>query len=107
MFSQMVSYDFLLHETLHGYFLYLVSAPPEKPTRRCKPEEGYLRCSKRFDHRSHSIILLLLEFKSVDDVGAGKLREMLTLHTNPHAVHGRFTLKDDCERQVWNARAAS
>ena len=45
----------------------------------------------------------LLAFKSVDDVGAGKLREMLTLHTNSHAVHGRFTLKDDCERQVWNA----
>ena len=107
MFSQMVSYDFLLHEPLHGYFLYLVCAPPEKPTRRCEPEEGYLRCSKRFDHRSHSIIFLLFEFKSVDDVGAGKLREMLTLHTNPHAVHGRFTLKDDCERQVWNAVAAS
>ena len=51
----------------------------------------------------------LLKFKSVDDhdVGVGKLREMLTLHTNPHAVHGRFTLKDDCERQVWNAVAAS
>ena len=61
MFSQMVSYDFLLH----GYSLYLVSAPPEKPTRRCKPEEGYLRCSKRFDHRSHSIIFLLFECKSV------------------------------------------
>ena len=44
----------------------------------------------------------LFEFKSVDDVGAGKLREMLTLHTNPHAVHGSFTPKDDCERQVWN-----
>ena len=81
--------------------------PPQKPRRRCEPEESYLRCSKRFDHRSHSIILLLFEFKSVDDVGAGKLREMLTLHTNPHAVHGRFTLKDDCERQVWNAGAAS
>ena len=60
---------------------------------------------KLFDHRSHSI--LLVEFKSVDDVGAGKLREMLTLHTNPHAVHGRFTLKDDCQRQVSNAWAAS
>ena len=107
MFSQMVSYEFLLHEPLHGYFLYLVCAPPEKPTRRCEPEEGYLRCSKRFDHRSHSIIFLLFEFKSVDDVGAGKLREMLTLHTNPHAVHGRFTLKGDSERQVWNAGAAS
>ena len=40
----------------------------------------------------------LFEFKSVDDVGAGKLREMFPLHTNPHAVHSRFTLKDDCER---------
>ena len=65
MFSQMVSYDFLLHEPLHGYFLYLVCAPPEKPTKRCEPEEGYLRCSKRFDHGSHSIIFLLFEFKSV------------------------------------------
>ena len=43
----------------------------------------------------------------LDDVGAGKLREMLALHSNRHAVHGRFTLKDDCERQVWNAVAAS
>ena len=49
----------------------------------------------------------LLEFKSVDDIGAGKLREMLTLHTNSHAFHGRFTLKDDCERQVWNAGTVS
>ena len=96
MFSQMVSYDFLLHEPLHGYFLYLVCAPPEKPTKRCEPKQGYLRCSKRFDHGSHSIIF-----------GAGKLREMLALHSNRHAVHGRFTLKDDCERQVWNAVAAS
>ena len=72
--------------------------PRQKPRRRCKPEEGYLHCSKRFDHRSHSKIFLLFEFKSVDDAGAGKLREMPTLHTNPHAVHGRFTLKDDCER---------
>ena len=63
--KRMVSYDFSLHGALHGYFLYLISAPPEKPTRRCEPEEGYLRCSKRFDHRSHSIIFLLFEFKSV------------------------------------------
>ena len=81
--------------------------PPQKPRRRCEPEEGYFGCSKQFDLTSHSIIFFLFEFKSVDDVGAGKLREMLTLHTNPHAVHGRFTLKDDCERQVWNAVAAS
>ena len=56
---------YLLHEPLHGYFLYLVCAPPEKPTRRCEPEEGYLRCSKRFNRGSHSIIFLLFEFKSV------------------------------------------
>ena len=42
---------------------------------------------------NHSKNFFLFEFKSVDDVGAGKLREMLTLHTNSHAVHGRFTLK--------------
>ena len=24
---------------------------------------------------------------------------MLALHSNRHAVHGRFTLKDDCERR--------
>ena len=71
---------------------------PQKPRRRCGPEEGYLRCS---------IIFSLFEFKSVDDVGAGKLREMLMLHTNPHAVHGRFTLKDYCERQVWDSGAVS
>ena len=65
MFSQMVPYDFSLHGALHGYFLYLVSALSEKPTRRCEPEEGYLRCLKRFDHRSHSIIFLLFEVKSV------------------------------------------
>ena len=65
MFSQMVSYEFLLHGALHGYFLYLVCPPPEKPTRRCEPEEGYLRCLKRFDHGSHSIIFLLFELKSV------------------------------------------
>ena len=65
MFLQMVSYEFVLHGASHGYFLYLVCAPPEKPTRRCEPEEGYLRCSKRFDHGSHSIIFLLFEFKSV------------------------------------------
>ena len=31
-----------------------------------------------------------------------RIREMLRLHTNPHAVHGRFTLKDNCERKFWN-----
>ena len=97
---------FFLVRTL-ARILFVPRLRPPEPRRRCEPEEGYLRCSKRLDHRSHSIIFLLFEFKSVDDVGAGKLREMLTLHTNPHAVHGRFTLKDDCERQVWNAVAAS
>ena len=107
MFSQLVSYDFLLHGLLHEYSLYLASAPLGNP-------EGAANLKKAICVvRSDSIIgvnlqvLSLFEFKSVDDVGAGKLREMLTLHTNPHAVHGRFTLKDDCERQVWNAVAAS
>ena len=31
-----------------------------------------------------------------------RIKEMLTLHTNPYVVHGRFTLKDDCERHFWN-----
>ena len=43
----------------------------------------------------------------MDDVGAGKLREMLMLHINPLTVHSRFTLKDDCECQFWNTRAVS
>ena len=48
-------------------------------------------------------VLSLFEFKSIDNVGAGKrIREMLRLHTNPHTVHGRFTLKDNRERQFWN-----
>ena len=97
---------FFLARTL-ARILFVPHLRPQKPRRRCEPEQGYLRCSKPFSHRSHSIIFLLFEFKSVDDVGAGKLREMLALHTNRHAVHGRFTLKDDCERQVWNAVAAS
>ena len=96
-----------MHESLHGYFLHLVSAPPEKPTRRCEPEEDYLRCSKRFDRGSHSIIFYCSSLSQLDDVGAGKLREMLELDSNRQAVHGRFTLKDDCERQVWNPMAAS
>ena len=29
---------------------------------------------------------------------------MLALYSNRHAVHGRFTLKDDCERQVLERR---
>ena len=83
--------------------------PPQKPRRRCGPEEGYLRCSKRFDHRSHSTIFYCsrLSVDHVDHVGAGKYREMLTLHTNPHAVYGRLTLKDDFERQVWDSGAVS
>ena len=38
----------------------------------------------------------VFEFKSIDDVGAGKPNQ------TQYAVHGRFTLKDDCERQFWN-----
>lgn len=31
-----------------------------------------------------------------------RIKGMLTLHTNPQAVHGRSTLKDDCGHQFWN-----
>ena len=82
MFSQTVSWDFPLHE----YFLYLVSAsPPKKP-------EGIANLKKAICVVRSDLIIgvtlhfFLFEFKSVDDVGTGKLREMLTLHTNPHAV---------------------
>ena len=111
MFSQMVSYDFPLHGLLHEYFLYLVKSPPPLPPRN---PEGVANLKKAICVvRGDSIIgvtlyvLSLLELKSLDDVGAGKLREMLTLHKNPHVVHGRFKLKDDCERQVWNAGVVS
>ena len=113
MLSQIVSYDFPLHGLLHEYFLYLVSAAPT-PTPPLKNPEGVANLQKAICVvRSDSIIgvtlsvLSLFVFKSVCDVGAGKLRDMLTLHTNPHAVHDRFTLKDGCERQVWNAAAVS
>ena len=36
------------------------SLPPQKPRRRCEPEEGYLRCSRRFDHRSHSTSFVIV-----------------------------------------------
>ena len=98
MFSEVVSYDFPLHVPLHEDFLYLSSALPET--------QKALRIKKAICVvRSDSIIgvtlqvLSLFEFKSVDDVRARKLREMLTFHTNPHAVHCRLALKDDCERQ--------
>ena len=46
----------------------------------------------------------LFEFKSLNDVGAEKPNhKMLTFHTKPHAIQGRSTLKDECERQFWNA----
>ena len=106
MFSEVVSYDFPLHVPLHEDFLYLSSALPET--------QKALRIKKAICVvRSDSIIevtlqvLSLFEFKSVDDVRARKLREMLTFHTNPHAVHCRLALKDDCERQFWNAGAVS
>ena len=94
----MVSYDFPSHVPLHEYFWYLSSALPEiKKALRIKKTICVVR--------SDSIIgvtlqvLSLFEFKSVDDFRAGKLREMLTFHTNPHAVHCRLALKDDFERQ--------
>ena len=83
------------------------SPPPPPPPSPLKIPEGVANLQKAICVvRSDSIIgvtrsvLSLFELKSVDDVGAGKVREMLTLHTNPHAVHDRCTLKDGCERQV-------
>ena len=61
---------------------------------------------KRFDHRSHSIIFLLFVFKSVM-LALGNSEKCSRCIPNRHAVRGRFTPKDDCERQVWNAGAAS
>ena len=109
MFSQVISYDFPLHGPLHECFLYLAPAPPENPEGVANQElhlQCFLRCLKRFDHRRHfrSFVTLLLSlFKSIDDVGAGKSnqRNAHVAH-KPKAVHGRFTLKDDCERQFWN-----
>ena len=37
---------------MHEYFLYLALAPPENPEGAAN-QEGYLRCLKRFDDRSH------------------------------------------------------
>ena len=37
--------------------------PSRKPRRRCAPKEGYLRCSKRFDHRSHFISFVIVWVK--------------------------------------------
>ena len=37
---------------MHEYFLYLALAPPENPEGVAN-QEGYLRCLKRFDDRSH------------------------------------------------------
>ena len=102
MFSEVVSYDFPSHE----YFWYLSSALPEI--------QKALRVKKAiYVVRSDSIIgvtlrvLSLFVFKSVDMLALGNSEEMVTLHTNPHAVYGRLTLKDDSERQFWNAGAVS
>ena len=87
-----------------------MAPPPKQPQTRTSEPASRLVYRLSRDSRylllgcPHSIIFSLFEIKSVDDVGAGRLRET---HTNPHAVHGRFTLKDDCERRVWNAGAAS
>ena len=66
MFSQMVSYRiFSCTNPCTDSFCTSSPLPLKKNTRRCEPEEGYLRCSKRFDHGSHSIIFLLFAFKSI------------------------------------------
>ena len=48
----------------------------------------------------------LFEFKPIDDVGdvGDEKPNQRNAHLayKPKAVHGRFTPKDDCERQFWN-----
>ena len=65
MFSQMVSYEFLLHGALHGYFLYLVCAPPKNPQGVANLKKAI--CVVRSDSTMEItlLILLLFEFKSV------------------------------------------
>ena len=74
MFPQVVSYDFPLHRRLHEYFFYLALAPLENPEGVAN-QEGYLRCLKRFGDRVTLEVLSLFEFKSIDDVGAGKANQ--------------------------------
>ena len=103
MFSEVVSYDFPSHE----YFWYLSSALPEI--------QKALRVKKAiYVVRSDSIIgvtlrvLSLFVFKSVDMLALGNSKKWSRyIQINPHAVYGRLTLKDDSERQFWNAGAVS
>ena len=94
MILQVVSCDFSLHE----YFLYLAYAPLPPPTEtqkalRIKKAIGVVRSDSIIGVLSSQLMMLAL---------GNQIREMLTLHTNPHAVHGSFTLKDDYERQFCN-----
>ena len=48
-------------------------------------------------------VLSLFEFKSIDDVGAGKANQRnAQVAYKPTRRSRRFTLKDNCERQFWN-----
>ena len=56
--------------------------PPQKTQKALRIKKtNNLRFSKWFNDRNH-FISSLFEFKSIDDVGAGKLRGMLTLQTH-------------------------
>ena len=77
--SEMVSYHFFLHCPFLEYFVYLASAP-----RNSEGVANQERLFALFEAIwSSESSFLLFEFKSIDDVGARKLREMLMLHTNP------------------------
>ena len=67
MFSQMVSYEFLLHGALHGYFCTSSALPLKNPqsVANLKKAICVVRSDSIIDHGSHSIIFLLFEFKSV------------------------------------------
>ena len=107
MFSQVVSYDFPLARTLARICFVHRPRRPLKSRRRCESRRLFALFEAiwswiwsweslyKFCHCSSLSQLIMLAL-------GNRIREMLTLHTNPHAVQGRFSLKYDCERQFGN-----
>ena len=58
MFSQVVSYDFSLHGPCTNIFC--TSPPHPRNPERLVNQEGYLRCSKRFNPRSDFISFFII-----------------------------------------------
>ena len=82
----------MFSQTVHGIFPCTNTFCTSSPLPRQKKPEGIANLKKAICVVQSDLIIgvtlhfFLFEFKSVDDVGTGKPREMLTLHTNPHAV---------------------